>query len=219
MNNLCQLDHVVMAARNIDEGVEYLRELTGLEIPPGGFHPMMGTHNHLMQIGRGAFFEIIAIDPAAPAPQRPRWYGLDDNSLQQTLSPPRLITWVVNTGNLDTLVSRSAYQTGPGIMVTRGNLNWRLTVAEDGGMPNGGLLPSIIQWLEPGNPCPAMPDLGCKIQKLKIFHPYPKWYQNQIDSICAMHLIELLPLPKDTPGYFELMLATPSGSITLSSTP
>ena len=64
----------------------------------------MGTHNHLMRLGRGIFLELIAVNPAAPAPTRPRWYGLDDPFVRARLAEgPQLLTWVVNTPQLEHL--------------------------------------------------------------------------------------------------------------------
>ncbi len=219
MNEPCHLDHIVMAARTVTEGVEYFREISGIEIPEGGFHPMMGTHNHLMQIGNNTFFEIIAVDPAAESPVRPRWYALDDSMMQNSLITPRLITWVVSTEKMPQILKRVNYETGPGLVVTRGNLNWLLTIPEDGAMPNGGLLPSIIQWRDPGSPYSLMPDLNCKLLKLSIYHPYPDWYRYRLDSIDALHLIELVPVKNNTPGYIEITLETPTGPVVLSGNP
>ena len=112
MKNLNHLDHIVVAAQTLEQGVNWFKAITDLDIPQGGHHPLMGTHNHLMQIGQNAFFEIIAIDPDAPAPARPRWYALDDPALQQSLTTPRLITWVVNTINLEALLSQTKFYFG-----------------------------------------------------------------------------------------------------------
>jgi hypothetical protein len=219
MSESCQLDHIVMAARTVAEGVEYFREISGIEIPAGGFHPMMGTHNHLMQIGNNAFFEVIAVNPAAEWPERPRWYALDDPLMQNSLTTPRLITWVVSTPNMARALQHVNYETGPALAVTRGNLSWLLTIPGDGAMPNGGLLPSVIQWHDPGSPCSSMPDLGCRLRKISIYHPYPDWYRSCLSSIDALDLIELLPAKNNTQGYIEITLETPAGLIFLNSNP
>jgi len=58
------LDHLTVAALSLDEGVAHVRRALGVEIPPGGAHPIMGTHNHLMQLGNSVFLEVIAPDRA-----------------------------------------------------------------------------------------------------------------------------------------------------------
>ena len=46
----CELDHIVIGAATLADGVRFIRETLGVEIPPGGRHPLMSTHNHLMQL-------------------------------------------------------------------------------------------------------------------------------------------------------------------------
>jgi len=86
------LDHLVVAAATLAEGVQWCEALLGVTPGPGGQHPLMGTHNRLFDISSEAFpqafFEIIAIDPAAPPPGRARWFGLDTLDLR---GGPRLL--------------------------------------------------------------------------------------------------------------------------------
>src|SRR4029079_16516707 len=67
------LDYVTIGARSLDEGAAYIREVLGVDIPAGGKHPDMGTHNRLMRVGDGVFLELLAIDGDAPRPPPPRW--------------------------------------------------------------------------------------------------------------------------------------------------
>ena len=70
-------DHIAIVAPTIEIGLDYVRDRIGIEVPPGGRHPKMGTHNRLMRLGQDEFLEIITIDPAAQAPAHPRWFRLD----------------------------------------------------------------------------------------------------------------------------------------------
>ncbi|MEL7026994.1 MAG: VOC family protein, partial [Pseudomonadota bacterium] len=62
-----KIDHVVVGATQLKLAGPEMKELMGVSVPPGGKHPAMSTHNQVMQSGNDTFFEIIAIDPNAPA--------------------------------------------------------------------------------------------------------------------------------------------------------
>ena len=84
------LDHLVLAARSLAEGLEWCEASFGLRPEAGGQHVFMGTHNRVFSIASAAFprayVEIIAINPGLPAPGRARWFDLDDPALQRTLA-------------------------------------------------------------------------------------------------------------------------------------
>ena len=66
------LDHLVIAAETLDQGIDYIRATLGVEIPKGGLHKTMGTHNHLMQLGDNTYLEVIATNPEGITPDQPR---------------------------------------------------------------------------------------------------------------------------------------------------
>ena len=82
-----EVDHLVVAAHSLEQGADWCQRVLGVASRPGGKHGAMGTHNRLLALSSAAYprsyLEIIAIDPDAPAPSRPRWFGLDDAALQQ----------------------------------------------------------------------------------------------------------------------------------------
>ena len=80
-----EIDHLVFAAPTLAQGIEYIADLTGVTPRPGGKHAGMGTHNALVKLGERLYLEIIAIDPDAPKPARPRWFDLDDGNLMADL--------------------------------------------------------------------------------------------------------------------------------------
>jgi hypothetical protein len=49
-----ELDHIVIGAATLEDGVRFVKQKLGVDIPPGGKHPLMSTHNHVMQLGRRA---------------------------------------------------------------------------------------------------------------------------------------------------------------------
>ena len=95
-----RVDHLVLMAATLDEGVQWCEAALGITPGPGGQHALMGTHNRLFSLASRrypqAYFEIIAVDPQASAPARPRWFDMDDPMLRKTVarSGPRLTHFV-----------------------------------------------------------------------------------------------------------------------------
>lgn len=153
-----QLDHLVVAAHTLEQGVAWCQSTLGVSPGPGGKHAFMGTHNRLLAIGSPAFpqayLEIIAIDPDASAPPRPRWFGLDDAALQHRLARgPRLLHLVVRTRQIDrqrAALAAAGQDIGPVQAAERatpgGVLRWRISVRDDGVLLCGGALPTLIEW-------------------------------------------------------------------------
>ncbi len=69
-----EIDHLVVGAQTLEQGVAWCEATLGVTPGPGGRHPLMGTHNRLLRIGAPqfprAYLEIIAVDPEAPPPGR-----------------------------------------------------------------------------------------------------------------------------------------------------
>ena len=91
-----RVDHLVIAAASLDEGVAWCEATLGVTPGPGGEHPLMGTHNRLLRIATvdypRAYLEIIAIQPGRAAQRPRRWFDLDDEQVQGELARggPRL---------------------------------------------------------------------------------------------------------------------------------
>ena len=49
------VDHLVVAAATLDEGVAWCERTLGVTPAPGGKHALFGTHNRLLAIGSAAF--------------------------------------------------------------------------------------------------------------------------------------------------------------------
>ena len=212
------LDHLVVGASTLEQGVTYLKEQLGVEIPKGGEHPLMGTHNHLMQLGNNVFLEVIAINPDAPTPARPRWYGLDDPFVRGKLErQPQLLTWVLNTSDLSGLQAQTSFSFGKATKVSRGDLSWDFGIPDDGRLLASGLLPYLIQWHTDTHPAGGMANVGCSLQSLEIHHPYPEWLQSMLNEIDAAKLVKVIGLNGNARPFLKARLETPSGVKTLSS--
>jgi hypothetical protein len=156
-----QLDHLVVAARTLGEGIAWCEATLGIVPTAGGRHDFMGTHNRVFNVSTAAwplvYLEIIAIAPAAPAPGRPRWFALDTFD-----GPPRLLHWVARCDDVDA-ARRGALDAGqpdPGRVIdaARGELRWRITVPDDGAL----VAPTLIQWAS-RHPAQDLPDSGVEL--------------------------------------------------------
>ncbi|MEQ8666899.1 MAG: VOC family protein [Rhodospirillales bacterium] len=166
-----KLDHLAVVARSLEAGIDHVRSRLGVTVLAGGRHAFMGTHNAVMRLGNDggddAYLEIIAVDPDAPQPDRPRWFGLDE-PLERDAA---LLHWVVATDDIDAALGDAIPESGAATPAARGNLVWSISIAEDGRLPMGGAFPTLIEWRSRPHPAGSMADLGCSLASLTVRHP------------------------------------------------
>lgn len=215
--NTC-IDHLVIGAESLQQGVEYVQTQLGVDIPFGGVHPKMGTHNHLMQLGEALFLEVIAINPDLPQPATPRWFGLDDPHIRRSLArQPRLLTWVVNTTEIKSLITEADFCFGQADLISRGELSWLFGLPDDGRILAGGMLPYLMQWHSTQHPAGNMADRACRFESLSLYHPRPEWLASILESIGIKAQIDIQPLPENMTPYMIARIKTPRGVKQLSS--
>jgi Glyoxalase-like domain len=211
-----QLDHLVVAARTLGDGVRWCEDTLGITPGVGGKHALMGTHNRLFSVASAAFpnayFEIIAVDPEAPPPGRARWFGLDGLDLS---SGPQLVTFVARTDALDATLAALrdvGVDGGRALAASRdtpsGLLRWRIAVRDDGAVLCGGAMPTLIEWGE-RHPVASMAASGVALVSLAL---------RGVPSAAAAALGLTQISLDDTPGpALEAQLNTPRGLVTLIS--
>ncbi|MDM0108626.1 VOC family protein [Variovorax sp. J22R24] len=222
-----RVDHLVIAARSLDEGVRWCRTTLGIEPGPGGAHPLMGTHNRLIKVATAdfprAYLEIIAIDPKA-RPARTvdarRWFDLDDALLQAALARggPRLIHFVAEVPDAAAAVQALAHvriDRGQVLEASRdtpaGRLSWQITVRDDGQRLFYGALPTLIEW-GPVHPTDSMGDSGITLRSLDLAHP------RKTDLEVALQAIGLAGVSLATGApRLRAVFDTPRGTVTLES--
>lgn len=216
MNN--QLDHLVIGAKTLDEGINYVKKILGVEIPFGGVHLSMGTHNCLMRLGESCFLEVIAINHDAPPPAHPRWYGLDDPFIRLRLEEsPVLLTWVINSTNIATVMQNAIFSMGKQQTISRDALSWYFSLPEDGRLFAGGLLPYVISWHSEKHPAENMTDCECRLLSITLHHPQPDWLNCALASIDSQHLVNVAAITDNTAPFITATIATPTGEKMISS--
>lgn len=225
------IDHLVVAARTLAQGVQWCEDRFGITPGPGGQHALFGTHNRLFKVATPgfpwAYLEIIAIDPLAAAPPGPRWFDLDDARLQAAVAQePRLVHWVANTPDIHkarTELAGLQLDRGPVLAASResarGRLDWQITVRDDGQRLLDGTLPTLIQWGRPGDDDPlrlhprnTLPRSRVSLRGLVLTHPLADRLQAALDALGLQGVTVQAGAPDLT-----AVLRTPKGEVTLRS--
>ena len=163
---MLRLDHIAVACETLEEGRDWVEQRLGAVLQPGGKHARFGTHNLLMGLEDGLYFELIAIDPEAPDPGRRRWFDLDDFS-----GSPRLTNWICATDDLADAMAMAPPRMGEAFEAQRGDLHWRFVGGEDGRLPFEAGFPALIDWGESPHPSTRLPATGLRLERLEIFNP------------------------------------------------
>jgi hypothetical protein len=232
-----QIDHLVIAANTLEQGVQWCEERLGITPGAGGEHVLFGTHNRLFKIATPkfpmAYFEIIAINPDAVRPKKTvtlhphRWFDLDKPELQKAIATePRLIHFVASTPDIKAArmaLRMEGIDRGPAIHAERqtnkGLLHWQISVRADGQRLFDGALPTLIQWGKPDaadplrmHPRNTLPRSGVALQSISIAHPSADKLQAAYASI-GLNGIAI----SEGPANIKATLQTPKGVVVLES--
>ena len=186
--NWAVIDHIVFGCDQLDSGTAYLEAMLAASFSAGGQHHMMATHNRLLRLQNSIYLEAIAIDHVAAAKKgdigRCRWFSLDDDCTRQKLAiSPQPLCWVVAVDDIHQATAKCGYDAGRITRVTRDDLEWWLTIPDDGSLAESGLLPSFIEWPNGRNPANRLPENGTTLQNIILVHPNPQFITSCIDGI------------------------------------
>jgi hypothetical protein len=140
------LDHLLLGVNDLNHGIAWLQERTGLRAATGGIHPGLGTCNALLSLGHRQYIEIVAIDPQQTS------YG-PTAALIQDLTVPRLINWAAATSDILGIrggATSTDYSVGGPVDGSRvrpdgRTLKWRTVTLTHS---FGGVIPFFIAWAE-----------------------------------------------------------------------
>ncbi|MDU8926642.1 VOC family protein [Alisedimentitalea sp. MJ-SS2] len=163
---MMKLDHIAVAAETLEEGRAYVEDALGVALEPGGKHTKLGTHNMLMGLEDGVYFELISIDPDAPDPGLRRWFNLDDFA-----GAPRLTNWICQTEDLEDALAVAPEQMGQPIELTRGDLRWMMAAGIEGRLPFEQGFPAMISWGDSPHPSTRLKPSGLRLERLVITNP------------------------------------------------
>lgn len=197
-----RLDHLAVSARSLAEGARHVETALGVTLEGGGRHAAMGTHNRLLSLGPEVYLEVIAVDPDAPPPGRPRWFDLD-----RFAGPPHLTNWILQTDDLAAARGVAPDGTGEPMPLARGDLRWTMAVPGDGRLPFDGVFPALIEWHGQGHPARRLSDAGCRLASLEIAHPDAAGLTRALTRLGDLPLVRVV----DGPAAIRAVIDTPSG--------
>lgn len=166
------VDHLLLGVSDLDRGIAWVEEKSGVHATVGGSHPGVGTRNALLSLGSRRYLEIIAPDPAQAA--------LTLRIDLRALSEPRLITWAAATRDIDALAKKAreagVETDGPqpgsrkrpdGTVLRWRTLGLKVDLAADGVDP----IPFFIEWASDSRHPSMDSPPGCELESLEIAHP------------------------------------------------
>jgi len=182
------LDHILLGCNDLERGIAFVQERTGIPAVFGGVHPGRGTQNALISLGEPSrrelnprrYLEIIAPDP--------KQSSVGQYSVIQNLKEPRLIGWAAHRDDLDQFAARLLKEgiqfdgPQPGSRQRQDGqvLHWKALRLKD---DHGGLLPFFIEWssdtIHPSVDAPR----GCHLESFELLTPDPEVLKKTADQV------------------------------------
>jgi len=206
---LTVLDHIILGIDDLDRGIAWVEQRTGVRAIFGGVHPGRGTRNALIALGPSSYLEILAPDPQQSSPT---WF-----SRVLSMPEPRLIAWAVRTSNLAAVAQEAL---GAGFLIDGPHagarsrpdgkiLSWKLFRLHD---DRGGLLPFLIEWgrdsVHPAADAPS----GCTLPRFHLQSPDAQ----DLARACQALAVEVRVEPGEGPRMIA-RVSSPRGEVELTS--
>lgn len=209
------LDHIMLAAPDLEAAVAGFEQQTGVRPSEGGRHSGQGSRNVLATLGNGCYLEIIGPDLAQ---DRTNNFG----GVLSRLSAPTLLKFAVGTGDISAvhrrtsklglwpLASNGARTDGPFAMsraLPSGEvLKWRLLLL--GSASYKGYVPFFIQWDSEPHPSQTAAT-GCGLERFWVEHPDAAGLAKLYSELEVA--VDVVPASQPR---LNLSLRTPKGRVT-----
>lgn len=204
-----KLDHIVYAVPDLEEGIKHIHEKLGIKPVYGGKHLLEGTHNALLKLADGCYFEIIAPDPENKSIRSPRWMGVD------LVQSPCISRWAVKSTNIKKdlgflmKISQSLGHSKEGQRLTSEEnlLKWELSIPLP--EPLVESIPFLIDWKDSIHPSEGL-ESYCKIKSLEIGTNRPEELTRLLQSLEIEQQVQ-----HTSENKIQLTISCPAGEVIL----
>jgi glyoxalase-like protein len=204
------LDHILLGGNDLQRGIDFVEQHTGVRAAFGGVHPGRGTQNALLSLGTRRYLEIIAPDPQQHT----------DNPLAKHLlglKEPRLVGWAAHPDDLQVLAAGLAkagiIAEGPTPGSRKrpdGNvLHWKTLNLNDDA---NGLLPFFIEWSADSSHPSADAPSGCQLLRFELLTPDPAALAKTSAKVMLA-----APIAKGSSPQLHAVISGPKGQLDISS--
>jgi hypothetical protein len=212
-NTTSDVDHILLGAPTLEEGIGWLEHRTSVRASPGGVHPGLGTWNALASLGSGCYLEIIAADP-----------GQTDVATfyvprLRELSAPKVVRWAARSKAVESRFAafRSGglvcdeIKKGSRVRADGGRLGWSLAFPRHERHDNfDGALPFLIEW-DADSPHPSSTAVpGLRLAGFSVLHPL------RLELEACLHSLDLnVAVAMSATSTLRLEVETPRGRVVL----
>jgi len=205
------LDHMLLGSNDLQYGIDFVEQHTGVRAAFGGVHPGRGTQNALLSLGTRRYLEIIAPDPQQSA-------SLSELSAKlKKLKEPRLVGWAAHPGDIQVFAADLAKAGIAAEGPTAGSrkrpdgsvLHWKTLNLKDDA---NGLVPFFIEWSADSTHPSADAPSGCQLLRFELLTPDPAVLAK---SIAPLNL--KAPIAKGSSPQLHAVISGPNGQLDITS--
>ena len=143
------IDHIVFAVKDLQQGIDQIKTLTGVKPLMGGKHLNKGTHNALLPLGSKTYLEIISVDPESEYDGQ-KWMAVDH------IAKSTITRWALSPSNIEeTAGLLNNYNSNLGLIINgerqlkdESFLRWKMTNPNPFGIVDS--IPFLIDWKNSG---------------------------------------------------------------------
>lgn len=203
---MLRIDHVILAASDLDAAAKDLLARTGLASVPGGRHPGRGTANRIVPLG-GSYLEIMGVVDRSEA-EASDYGGVLLDRLGQGSA---FMGWALATDDLDAVCGRLSLEAVPGSRIRPDGreLRWRTA-----GVGDDEALPFFIQWDVADEDHPARDAAPHRVRPTGIARVDVSVDPGELGACLGGHALPVRVVD-GPPGVRSVVVATEDGDVTL----